>query len=55
MEKPRSNGSDRDHASVGALVELSHEAVSAVLISRQVGWSTRTQYVAGDDVGGAVK
>ncbi|QRV18064.1 hypothetical protein JMJ58_24390 (plasmid) [Haloterrigena salifodinae] len=47
---------DRDHASVVALVEcalveLTHEAVGAVLISRQVGRSTRTQYVARDDVG----
>ncbi|KOX95411.1 hypothetical protein [Halorubrum tropicale] len=47
---------DRDHASVVALVEcalveLTHEAVGAVFISRQVGRSTRTQYVAGDDVG----
>ncbi|WP_123539244.1 hypothetical protein [Halosimplex salinum] len=47
---------DRDHASVVALVEcalveLTHEAVGAVLVSQQVGRSTRTQYVAGDDVG----
>ena len=47
---------DRDHASVVALVEcalveLTHEAVGAVFISQQVGRSTRTQYVAGDDVG----
>jgi hypothetical protein len=47
---------DRDHASVVALVEcalveLTHEAVGAVFVSRQVGRSTRTQYVAGDDVG----
>ncbi|WP_435185547.1 hypothetical protein [Halobellus sp. EA9] len=47
---------DRDHASVVALVEcalveLTHETVGAVFISRQVGWSTRTQYVADDDVG----
>jgi len=47
---------DRDHASVVALVEcalveLTHEAVGAVFISRQVGRSTRTQYVAADDVG----
>ena len=47
---------DRDHTSVVALVEcalveLTHEAVGAVFISRQVGRSTRTQYVAGDDVG----
>ena len=47
---------DRDHASVVALVEcalveLTHEAVSAVFIAHQVGRSTRTQYVAADDVG----
>jgi hypothetical protein len=47
---------DRDHASVVALVEcalveLTHEAVGAVFVSRQVGRSTRTQYVARDDVG----
>nr|WP_233562807.1 hypothetical protein [Haloarcula sp. Atlit-120R] len=47
---------DRDHASVlalveCALVELTHEAVGAVFISRQVGRSARTQYVAADDVG----
>ncbi|NLV08046.1 hypothetical protein GOC83_18115 [Haloarcula rubripromontorii] len=47
---------DRDHASVVALVEcslveLTHETVGAVFISRQVGRSTRTQYVAADDVG----
>ena len=47
---------DRDHASVVALVEcalveLTHEAVGAVFISQQVGRSTRTQYVAADDVG----
>ncbi|WP_435065376.1 hypothetical protein [Halobaculum sp. EA56] len=47
---------DRDHASVVALVEcalveLTHETVGAVFISRQVGRSTRTQYVARDDVG----
>ncbi|WP_435119786.1 hypothetical protein [Halolamina sp. C58] len=47
---------DRDHASVVALVEcalveLTHETVGAVFVSRQVGRSTRTQYVAGDDVG----
>ena len=47
---------DRDHESVVALVEcalveLTHEAVGAVFISHQVGRSTRTQYVAGDDVG----
>jgi len=47
---------DRDHASIVALVEcalveLTHEAVGAVFISRQVGRSTRTQYVAADDVG----
>ncbi|WP_225336032.1 hypothetical protein [Halomicrobium urmianum] len=47
---------DRDYASVVALVEcalveLTHEAVGAVFVSRQVGRSTRTQYVAGDDVG----
>jgi hypothetical protein len=47
---------DRDHASVVAivecaLVELTHETVGAVFISRQVGRSTQTQYVADDDVG----
>jgi hypothetical protein len=47
---------DRDHGSVVALVEcalveFTHEAVGAVFISRQVGRSTRTQYVAADDVG----
>lgn len=47
---------DRDHASVVALVEcalveLTHEAVGAVFVSRQAGRSTRTQYVADDDVG----
>jgi len=47
---------DRDHASVVALVEcalveLTHEAVGAVFVSRQVGRSSRTQYVAADDVG----
>ncbi|WP_418766764.1 hypothetical protein [Natronomonas amylolytica] len=47
---------DRDHASVVALVEcalveLTHEAVGAVFVSRQVGRSTRTQYVAAGDVG----
>ena len=47
---------DRDHASVVALVEcalveLTHETVGAAFVSRQVGRSTRTQYVAGDDVG----
>jgi len=47
---------DRDHASVVALVEcalveLTHEAVGAVFVDHQVGRSTRTQYVAGDDVG----
>ena len=47
---------DRDHASVVALVEcalveLTHETVGAVFISRPVGRSTRTQYVASDDVG----
>ena len=47
---------DRDHASIVALVEcalveLTHEAVGAVFIARQVGRSTRTQYVAVDDVG----
>ena len=47
---------DRDHASIVALVEcalveLTHEAVGAVFVSRQVGRSTRTQYVAADDVG----
>ncbi|WP_226023949.1 hypothetical protein [Halomicrobium salinisoli] len=47
---------DRDHASAVALVEcalveLTHEAVGAVFVSRQVGWETRMQYIAGDDVG----
>lgn len=47
---------DRDHASVVALaecalVELTHETVGAVFVSRQVGRSTRTQYVAAGDVG----
>jgi hypothetical protein len=47
---------DRDHASVVALVEcalveVTHEAVGAVFVSRQVGRSTRTQYVAADDIG----
>jgi len=47
---------DRDHASVVALVEctlveITHEAVGAVFVDHQVGRSTRTQYVAGDDVG----
>ena len=47
---------DRDHASVVALVEcalveLTHETVGAVFISRQVGRSTRTQFVARDDIG----
>jgi hypothetical protein len=47
---------DRNHASVVALVEcalveLTHEAVGAVFVSRQVGRSTRTQYVAADDAG----
>ncbi len=47
---------DRDHASVVALVEcalveLTHEAVGAVFVAQQVGRSTRTQYVARDDVG----
>ena len=47
---------DQDHASVVALVEcalveLTHEAVGAVFVSRQVGRSTRTQYVADDEVG----
>jgi len=47
---------DRDHASIVALVEcalveLTHEAVGAVFVARQVGQSTRTQYVAADDVG----
>ena len=47
---------DRDQASVVALVEcalieLTHEAVGAVFVSRQVGRSTWTQYVAVDDVG----
>ena len=34
-----------------ALVELTHEAVGAVFVSRQVGRLTRTQYVVADDVG----
>jgi len=47
---------DRDHTSIVALVEcalveLTHEAVGAVFVSRQVGRSTLTQYVAADDVG----
>ncbi|WP_282352335.1 hypothetical protein [Haloferax volcanii] len=47
---------DWDHASVVALVEcalveLTHEAVGAVFVSRQVGRSTRTQYVAAGVVG----
>ncbi|WP_137685157.1 hypothetical protein [Haloarcula mannanilytica] len=47
---------DRDHASVVALVEcalveVTHEAVGAVFVSRQIGRATRTQYVAADDVG----
>ena len=47
---------DRDHASVVALVEcalveLTHEAVGAVFVAHQIGRSTRTQYVAADDVG----
>jgi hypothetical protein len=47
---------DRDHASFVALVEcalveLTHEAVGAVFVSRQVGRATRTQYVAADDIG----
>jgi hypothetical protein len=47
---------DRDHASLVALVEcalveLTHEAVGAVFVSRQVGRATRTQYVAADDIG----
>ncbi|WP_435066190.1 hypothetical protein [Halobaculum sp. EA56] len=47
---------DRDHASVVALVEcalveLTHETVGAVFVAHQVGRSTRTQYVAADDVG----
>ena len=47
---------DRDHASVVAfvecaLVEVTHEAVGAVFVSRQVGRATRTQYAASDDVG----
>ena len=46
----------RDQASIVALVEcalddLTHEAVGAVFVSRQVGRSTWTQYVAADDVG----
>jgi len=48
--------SDRDHASVDTLVEcalaeLTHEAVGAVFLTRQVGRETRTQYVAGVSVG----
>ncbi|QKY22142.1 hypothetical protein B4589_017195 (plasmid) [Halolamina sp. CBA1230] len=47
---------DRNHASVVALVEcalveLTHETVGAVFVAHQVGRSTRTQYVAADDVG----
>jgi len=47
---------DRDHASVVALVEcalveLTREAAGAVSVSWQAGRSTRTQYVAADDVG----
>jgi len=47
---------DRDRASIVALVECTlvertHEAVGAVFVSRQVGRSTRTQYVASDNVG----
>jgi len=47
---------DRDHPSVVALVEctlveLTHEAVGAVFVAPQIGRSTRTQYVAADDVG----
>jgi len=47
---------DRNHASVVALVEcalveVTHEAVGAVFVSRQVGRSSRTQYVARDNVG----
>ncbi|WP_226024048.1 hypothetical protein [Halomicrobium salinisoli] len=47
---------DRDHASVVALVEcalveLTHEAVGAVFVSRHVWGTKRTQYVAADDVG----
>jgi len=47
---------DRDHASIVALVEcalveLTHETVGAVFVAHQVGRSTRTQYVAADDVG----
>ena len=47
---------DRDNESVVALVEcalveLTHEAVGAVFVARQVGRATRTQYVAVDDVG----
>ncbi|MDL0141291.1 hypothetical protein PNR39_01385 [Halobacterium salinarum] len=47
---------DRDHASVVALVEctlveLTHEPSGAVFVSRQVGQSTRTQYVVADEVG----
>jgi len=34
-----------------ALVELTHETVGAVFVAHQVGRSTRTQYVAADDVG----
>ena len=47
---------DRDHASVVALVEcalveLTHEAVGAVFISRRVWGTKRTQYITVDDVG----
>ena len=49
---------NRDHESVVALVEcalveVTHEAVGAVFVSRQVGRATRTQYVAADDAGEA--
>jgi len=47
---------DRNHASIVALmecalVEVTHEALGAIFVSRQVGRTTRTQYVASDDVG----
>ncbi|AWB28427.1 hypothetical protein [Halococcoides cellulosivorans] len=47
---------DRDYASVVslvecALVELTHEDVGAVFVSRQIGSTTRTQYVAIDETG----
>jgi hypothetical protein len=47
---------DRTHVSIVglvecALVELTHEPVGAVFVSRQVGRTKRTQYIADDDVG----